>query len=189
MTATLSRRRLLVAAVIAAGLQTGVLASMIASNARILSEGVEIRLATVPVDPRDLLRGHYVTLTYAFTALDSSLIAGSWPTKIGMQRLSVRLSPDADGFWHPVAASFGDLPAEEGSVVIRSLPFQFNPLSENPPILRVDYGIERYYVSEGQGKALEEARDNRRIAVRVRVAADGSVRIAGLDEIGTPAGG
>ena len=181
MTTALTRRRLIAAAVIAAGLQTGVLASMITASDSILAEGTEVRLKTVPVDPRDLLRGEYVTLAYEFSALESSLIAGPWPTENGNNQLRVRLKPGGDGFWHPVAASFEDMAPEEGSVVILSQPFFFGPQVEKPVTVSADYGLERYYVAEGQGKALEEARNNRQIAVRARVSADGSSRIVALD--------
>jgi uncharacterized membrane-anchored protein len=177
----MSRRRLILAALVACGLQTAVLATMITSSASILAEGQEIRLKTVPVDPRDLLRGEYVILNYEFTALESALIADPFPTEAGTVTLDVRLSPGEDGFWHPIAASFSPLEREEGTVVLRSLPFRYQPQAEKPAVVRADYGLERYYVPEGQGKALEEARNNRQIAVNVRVAEDGAARIASLE--------
>ena len=47
----------LVAAIVAAALQTAVLGYMVESRASILRNGADIKLKTLPVDPRDLLRG------------------------------------------------------------------------------------------------------------------------------------
>ena len=60
----MSRRRLaaLVAAVL---LQLAVLGGLFVYSQYPLWVGTEVRLATVPVDPRDLFRGQYVRLNYA----------------------------------------------------------------------------------------------------------------------------
>lgn len=176
----LTRRRLIVAALLAAGLQTGILAVMMKGSDDILANGTPVTLKTVPVDPRDLLRGEYVVLAYDFSALDTALITGEWPTEAGDQTLYVALVPDADGTWHAAEASFFPLIPSEGRVIIRSLPFRFEPSAEKPSVLRADYGLERYYVPEGEGKALEEARNGSRILVEARVLEDGSSRIASL---------
>lgn len=183
MAFSLTRRRLIIAAVAAAGLQTGVLATMISSSAGILADGVPVRLIALPVDPRDLLRGEFVVLGYEFSTLDSSLVEGAWPDSAGEAILNVRLAPSDDGFWHPVKASFGDLPAEEGTVVLRSLPFQYEPQAQPPTKITAQYGLERYYVPEGQGKVLEEARNNHQLAVTAHVTPEGQARIASLEVI------
>nr|WP_316653960.1 GDYXXLXY domain-containing protein [uncultured Gellertiella sp.] len=180
MAVQLTRRRLLVAAGLAAGLQTGVLATMIWSNADILENGTAIRLQTVPVDPRDLLRGDYVVLAYEFSNLPGTLVEGPWPTEAGEATLHVRLGPDAAGLWHPLAASFQPLAAQQGTVVLRSRPFSYTPGKDKPATLRASYGLESYYVAEGTGKAIEEARNNKRVIVEARVLADGTARVASL---------
>ena len=62
----MSRRRLaaLVAAVL---LQLAVLGGLFVYSQYPLWVGTEVRLATVPVDPRDLFRGQYVRLNYALS--------------------------------------------------------------------------------------------------------------------------
>ena len=49
---------------------------MIAERALLLQNGREVRLAVVPVDPRDFFRGDYVMLSYEISQLYSSQLAG-----------------------------------------------------------------------------------------------------------------
>lgn len=176
----LSRRRLIIAAVLAATMQTGILASMIREGMTILEDGVPVTLRTVPVDPRDLMRGEYVILNYEISRMDGALISGPWPASEGEAVLYVDLAPQEDGVWHPVMASFSPLAAVEGHVVLKSQPFRYIPSTSPPTYISADYGIERYYVPEGQGKDLEKAGNDRRILVEARVMPDGTARIASL---------
>lgn len=178
--AGLSRRRLILAALIASTMQTGILAAMIREGQDILEQGEPVTLRTTPVDPRDLLRGEYVILTYDVSSIDSSKIVGPWPQQAGDVSLYVELAPEADGTWHAQLASFGPFAPVPGNVVMRSLPFHFVPATEKPSSLRVEYGLERYYVPEGQGPELEKARNDSRILVEARVMPDGTARISSL---------
>lgn len=180
MSMPLTRRRLLIATLIAAGMQSAVIGSMVSSNSAILEDGAEVTLRAQPVDPRDLLRGEYVTLGYSFTALNAALIKDPWPTVPGTQTLWLRLKPGSDGVSDVSEASFEPLEAEAGSVVLKSDAFTFNPTTEKPMVVRATYGLERYYVPEGQGKALEAARDTHRILVHVRITPEGAARIASV---------
>lgn len=177
----LTRRRFIAAALITAGLQTSILVTMMRSSQTVLDEGTAIRLRTAPVDPRDLMRGEYVVLSYEISRLDTTLIKGDFPQAVGEQVLHVRLAAGPDGFWVAKEAAFAELPAEPDTVVIRSFPFSYVPQTPVPTALSLQFGIERYYVAEGQGKALEEARNNHQIAVEVRVTAEGDARIASLE--------
>jgi uncharacterized membrane-anchored protein len=52
--------------------------------------------------------------------------------------------------------------------------------------MRVEYGIERYYVPEGEGKPIEEARNDGNVAIAARVSPDGSAQIRSLLVDGKP---
>ncbi|WP_421592435.1 GDYXXLXY domain-containing protein [Shinella sp. M27] len=177
-----------VAAIIAAALQTAVLGYMVESRASILRNGADIRLKTLPVDPRDLLRGDYVILSYPISTIPKSIVTGEVPKVNGRERLVVRLKPGTDGLWTATEASFGTLAPEEGSVLLRSLPFDYYSVTDGvlPDSLFVSYGLERYYVPEGQGKVLEEARNQEELEVEARVAKDGTPQIARLILRGEP---
>lgn len=177
----------LVAAIVAAALQTAVIGYMVESRAAILRNGADIRLKTVPVDPRDLLRGDYVILSYPISRIERSLITGDIPQS-GRMRLTVRLKSGDDGLWAATEASFGSLPPQDGSVVLRTLPLDFyaSVAGGVPETLFVQYGIERYYVPEGEGKVLETARNQEELEVEARVSADGTPQIARLLLRGEP---
>lgn len=177
----------LVAAIVAAALQTAVLGYMVESRASILRSGADIKLKTLPVDPRDLLRGDYVILSYPISTIPKSIITGVAPEAGGRARMSVRLKPGVDGLWTATEASFGDLAAADGSVVLRTQPFDYYAGVDGlPETLFVNYGIERYYVPEGEGKVLEDARNQEELEVEARVSKDGTPQIARLILRGEP---
>src|SRR5262245_44728057 len=54
----------------AAGLiQAGLIGLMVADRIMVLRTGTDVKLETRPLDPRDLLRGDYVTLGYDISSL------------------------------------------------------------------------------------------------------------------------
>jgi uncharacterized membrane-anchored protein len=170
--------RPLFAAILVALLQTAFLGYMIESRASILRNGVDVVLKTVPVDPRDLLRGDYVILAYDISTIPADKVTGGFPTEATDAQLSVRLEKQPDGFWGVGEASFGALAPKEGSVIARSAPFYFYPTPDSPQSsLNVDYGIERYYVPEGEGRVLEEARNTSALSVTARVDDNGRMQI------------
>lgn len=178
----------LLAAVLVALIQTAVLGYMVESRASILRNGVDVRLKTAPVDPRDLLRGDYVTLGYAISTIERSIIVGETPKAAGRQTMAVRLVPGADGLWSASQASFASLPEQPGSVVVRTLPFEYYPGADGavPETIFVSYGIERYYVPEGEGRVLEEARNAQALEVAARVSSTGRMQIRQIVLDGTP---
>ncbi|OWV73668.1 hypothetical protein ATY76_30485 [Rhizobium sp. R339] len=180
-----SGRGYLISAIVIAGLQTLILGTIIQSRASILRDGAEVLLKTAPVDPRDFLRGDYVVLNYDISSVPVQTIAGGIPAEPGERTLWVRLKKQPDGFWTIVESSFQALPPQPETVILRSQPFYSSGPSavEN---IRVEYGIERYYVPEGEGKPIEEARNDGSVAISVRVSPSGSAQIRSLLVDGKP---
>jgi len=177
----------LVAAIAMALIQTLVLGYMIESRASILRNGAELVLKTVPVDPRDLLRGDYVILAYDISTIQPEKITGEMPKESGEARLSVRLARQADGFWGVDEASFEPLPANKESVVATTQPFyHYFAAGDAQGPLNVDYGIERYYVPEGEGRVLETARNASALSVTARVDDAGRMQIRQIAVDGKP---
>jgi uncharacterized membrane-anchored protein len=173
------RRWLITAAIAVAVIQIIFLGSMIAGRAAILRNGQVVTLEVQPVDPRDLLRGDYVVLGYNISAIHKTLFAEPLPETIeGEHDVYVRLEEGEAGIWMPVAASF-DEPLQaapgKGQIDIRGSvdPSWWN----DAETIRVDYGIERFYVPEGEGKAIEEDMRERRFRMRVAVAGSGTAQI------------
>ncbi|MBB3645769.1 putative membrane-anchored protein [Rhizobium sp. BK619] len=180
-----SGRGYLLSAIIVAGLQTVILGTIIQSRASILNNGAEVLLKTAPVDPRDFLRGDYVVLNYDISSVPVQTVSGGIPAEPGERTLWVRLKKQEDGFWTVIESSFHELPPLPETVILRSQPFYSGGLAAGDNI-RVEYGIERYYVPEGQGKPIEEARNGGNVAIAVRVSPAGSAQIRGLLVDGKP---
>ncbi|MBB4507486.1 MULTISPECIES: GDYXXLXY domain-containing protein [Rhizobium] len=175
----------LLSAIIVAGLQTLILGTIIQSRASILSDGAEVLLKTAPVDPRDFLRGDYVVLNYDISSVPVQTVSGGIPAEAGERVLWVRLKKQEDGFWTVTESSFHELPPQPETVILRSQPFYSGGLAASDS-MRVEYGIERYYVPEGQGKPIEEARNDGNVAIAVRVSPGGSAQIRSLLVDGKP---
>ena len=185
-------RRLWIAAIIVAALQTAVLGYMVGERAWGLRSGVEVILKTAPVDPRDLLRGDYVTLNYDISRVPVSTLVGGPPKEsLNNQVLSVRLKKQDDGYWGIVESSFATLDAKPDTVVLKSLPFDYVSYGDladtSQATIAVTYGIERYYVPEGAGHALEEARRDGQVSIAASVGANGMAQIKSLLVDGKPA--
>lgn len=177
-----------IAAIVVAVMQTAIIGYMIESRASILRNGKDVVLKTVPVDPRDLLRGDYVVLSYEISSIQADKLVDKPPTEETDAQLSVRLSQGEDGFWHVKEAAFGTLePRDDGSVIAKSQPFYFYPQVGNVDVpLSIEYGIERYYVPEGEGKPLEEARNAEALSVTARVDDAGRMQIRTISIDGKP---
>ncbi|ENN86971.1 hypothetical protein RHSP_13992 [Rhizobium freirei PRF 81] len=177
-------RRLWSAAVIVAVLQTAVLGYMVGERAWGLRSGVEVILKTAPVDPRDLLRGDYVTLNYDISRVPVSTLVGGPPKEsLSNKILSVRLKKQDDGYWGIAESSLGTLDPQPDTVILKSLPFDYvfyGDQADAAATMFVNYGIERFYVPEGQGRDIESARNDKRVSIAARVSPDGAAHIKSL---------
>lgn len=180
------RNALVLAALAVAIVQIGFLASAIFSRAAVLRDGREVLLEVTPIDPRDLLRGDYVILGYTITQLETALFSDPPPVEgddVGLddQTVFVRLKPDGDGVWQAIAARVGERPATVAGPDEVDLRGAMRPLwSSGQEQVSVRYGIERYYVPEGEGRAIEADMRERPFRVKVAVAADGVGQIKAL---------
>ncbi|VVT12557.1 GDYXXLXY domain-containing protein [Hoeflea sp. EC-HK425] len=184
----LLRRELnpLLAAIVCSVVLVGSLVLMIQGRAAILRDGAEIVLKTEPVDPRDLMRGDYVRLGYTdISSIDKGLIEGGWPAQDTTAPVWLILAPGGDGAYVPKAARFSkpSVMAVQELVVLRSLPVRITiarPDGGLNSIGPLRFGIERYYVPEGEGLEIEKAQNEGRTRVAVRVSEDGEPQISRL---------
>ena len=79
-------------------------AGIILSKEQTLRTGRMVVLETVPVDPRDFLRGDYVVLRYKLSSLDLNQIESKkkWYHYLPGERIYVKLEPKGK-FWQAVA--------------------------------------------------------------------------------------
>jgi uncharacterized membrane-anchored protein len=164
-----------------AALQLGVLGYIVADRVRLLKTGREIVLPIVPVDPRDLFKGDYVRLAYPVSTLPLDMA----DAKAGGNRtpIYVTLQPAPDGSWS-VAAATQKYPSQvaAGHVVLRGTR-EIETWRATAPV-RVRYGLERYYVPEGTGPALEKLARDKKLAAIVSVDSKGTAAIKGLSADG-----
>jgi len=181
---TLLRNSVLMALLVAA-IQIGFLGWSIMGRAAILREGQEVLLKVEPVDPRDLLRGDYVRLGYEAGTVARGLFTNPpADTFEAMNRtVFVRLAKSADGYWWPVSASVdepADAPAE-GQVDLRGTLTGYETVGAGETkSLQVNFGIERYYVPEGEGRAIETNMATRPFGILAAVDAAGTPQIKAL---------
>ena len=147
----------------AVALQLGTLIVMAASRELRLASSRTVVLATVPVDPRDLFRGDYVQLRYRISTVPTPSDATFTPG----ETVWIPLHPAGD-VWE--AGEPTDVPSDEGGPYIMG-----RVTSAAGGVLRVEYGIEQYFVPEGRGRAIERLPHD---TLRVEVA---------LDDAGRPA--
>lgn len=172
--------RLISAAILLASFQTAVIGYQIGERTYILRTGVEIKLKTEAVDPRDLLRGDYVVLNYPISRLREDQIVGERPAHRQEVRFHVRVAPGADGFAVVQEGSVMPLPAKPDTVVLVTEPVVFDPALGKNSTIAVRYGIERFYVPEGEGREIESARNKGAVSVTARVSSSGKAQLKQL---------
>lgn len=134
-----------------------------------LTSGPSILVRVVPVDPRDLLRGQYLTLAYEFSR--------DWDSSRAGTRLSsgtpvwVVLRPEGE-VYVPARRSPARPPTLDGGEVA---------LQGQVSGGRYVFGIERYFVPEGS-----ETPPASDLTVRLRVGPDGAPRIEQVYVKGVP---
>jgi uncharacterized membrane-anchored protein len=175
---------------VAAGLiQIGMVGAMVIDRASILREGTEITLQTRPIDPRDLLRGDYVMLGYAISNVSSPNLIDQ-PSNGKNTQVYVKLAPNAEGFHVAVSVDREPIPVSGAEVLIRGRVTRGADCGKLRRSfcgsLGVNYGIERYFVPEGEGRAIEQARNRSNVTVVAAVARDGRATIKRLLMDGRP---
>jgi len=123
-----------------------------------LKNGTELELKTVPVDPSEILRGDYVTLRYEISTYREEgprlqMLHRNRPVYVALER--------REGRWaiagvHPQPPATGFFLRGRVRSVAQSR-------------LEIAYGIESFFVPEGEGKRYEEARNRDRLWAVVSV--------------------
>jgi uncharacterized membrane-anchored protein len=133
-------------------LQTAWVVASVALQEFKLQRGEVVLLETAPVDPRDFLHGDYVTLSYKISTVPVALLRdGTTNEPPAGTPIFVRL--EKRGQFHVVeSASLTPLEAERDHPVLcgQMARSWFWAGGANSSV-RVEYGLERFYVHEGTG--------------------------------------
>jgi uncharacterized membrane-anchored protein len=172
----------------AAVIQMALIAAMVIDRAGILREGTEISLQTRPVDPRDFLRGDYVRLRYEISTVRLDA-AGTLNMKRNIP-VFVKLAPNDDGFYAAVSAHLEPVPVAGREVLIKGRFFYGYECRGNVTtpchMAEVTYGLEQYFVPEGEGRVIESARNQGKVSIVAAVTSEGRAAIKRLLIDGKP---
>jgi len=156
-------------------LQTIFLGGMVAKKQYTHNTGTQILLETQPIDPRSLFRGDYVILNYTISTLDLNQLEGDNEFR---EHDDIYVKLRKGELYHEPIAVYHEHPgAESGEVVIKG---EVNYISDQrwdqateqyAKVLEagIEYGIENYFVPEGEGRELERRTEGK---VDIRVAVD-----------------
>ena len=169
--------------------QVALLAAMIVDRAQILREGKEVKLQTRPVDPRDFLRGDYVVLGYDISQLKAGALKDQ---PVRSQSVFVKLAPNRDGLYEAVSVHAEPVAVTSPEVLIQGrvrYGASCGDRSRMPVYcenLQVRYNLESYFVPEGEGKKLEDARNIGKVTIVAAITPSGRAAIKRLLLDGQP---
>lgn len=160
--------------------QVGLVVAVPAQDAYTYATGSPITLQTVPVDPYDLLRGHYQTLSYDISQADQlrQLPGGNWfeqhPNQQAQFYVILEAPAEANTTppqpWKPVQIS-GTRPDSlaDNQVAIQGQQTQWG---------QITYGLETYYMPESERDQLNtninQQQGQQAFVVDVKVDASGN---------------
>jgi uncharacterized membrane-anchored protein len=167
---------------------------MVVERVSVLRGGAEVRLATEPVDPRDLFRGDYVILAYEISRVNLTRLGVTGEVKRG-EGVFVGLRPGEGGRAEAVKLARAGEAREAGLIWIEGKAGGASGCA-NPAnarrgcepgdrILRVTYGLESYFVPQGEGRAIETTPASR-VEIVAAVAPNGRSAIKRLLIDGKP---
>ncbi|MTH99887.1 hypothetical protein E1297_28195 [Roseibium sp. RKSG952] len=144
-------------------IQLGLIAVPLAERLDVQMTGETVPLAVAPVDPRDLLRGDYVVINLAISEISKDVpgAAGVTPG----EQVYVGLADHGKNPATPVSVTRAR--AEAGDLAIAG-----KVVSVRRDHIRVDYGIDAFFLPEGDGKDIEN-QPRGRMTLEVALAKDG----------------
>lgn len=173
----------------AALVQVALLTVMIVDRVQILRDGKEVTLQSRPVDPRDLLRGDYVVLGYDISQLPAGTLQNQ-PASSRNPSVFVKLTPNRDGIYQAVSVHAEPVAVTSPEVLIRGgIAYGATCGSSGYAFcekLTIRYNLESYFVPEGEGRKLEDVRNQGKLSVVAAVLPSGRAAIKRLLIDGKP---
>ena len=170
--------------------QSATIVWMVWDRMQILTKGEIVKLDVKPVDPRDIFRGDYVILNYEMAELIPDLL-GSTEHFSAHDHVYVEIEEQRSGTWKAVSIHTVKPEPRVGRVVIAGRVQSAYEMSSGGDAasgcrndtcqrLHIKYGIESYFVPEGQGREIETARNESKVVILAAVDASGASAIKGL---------
>lgn len=172
----MTRSRFLIAVILTAGLQTGAIAGMMYKYALHINSGREVVVQSGFLDPRDLFRGHYVTLNLAVGNLRSGTVKVD--SKFTYREdVFVELKKGDDGFWF-AQKLWHEIPTGHNSAFLKGK-MRSIPIIKSGSY-RITFPQDRYFAPKKRAKELENLRRDRKLGVILAIASDGAGYIKGI---------
>jgi uncharacterized membrane-anchored protein len=174
---------------LAGAIQVALIVVMVYDRVRVLREGSEVTLQTRPVDPRDFLRGDYVVLDYEISNLSAGELK-DMPSQGRGTPVFVKLVRKDGGVYDAVSVHGEPVAVADGEVLIRGRAASGATCGSKHRVfcdrLRLTYGIERYFVPQGEGKEIERSRNQGKVSIVAAVTPSGRAAIKRLLLDGKP---
>ncbi len=172
---------------LAFALQVIVILVLVLVKLSVLESGTEVLLRIAPVDPRDPLRGDYVTFQYEISQVDSFLVRGdNLRTLHNGDDLYVVLQ-EGNPYWHISYASTERPNTNESQIFLKGKivrgarsPLEESQTGTSTQIaqsvkivddLTLSYGMEQYFIPEGKGNSFNFW--DKEVGMRIKVDANG----------------
>ncbi len=166
--------KIIKALLVAILLQGLILIGMYARASLPLWTGTEIRVKTLPVDPRSLFRGNYARLNYEFSTIPHEKFMSDIPLRNG-EVVYVTLQQNESGLYEYADVFLGE---PQNGIFLRGRVEQRRYAGAKQPV-RIKYGIEAYFAPREKALALEKQLRDGGVAV-LMVGGDGRARIKGV---------
>lgn len=157
-------------------IQTLVLFSMIGIRQWTLNTGTLVKLETTPIDPRSLFSGDYVQLAYKINEISApkAFLEG---IRVN-DTVYVILVPQGQ-YWvaESVQKTKPDVTAPK--IMIKGR-VDYKDSSKDPGKIFVKYGIENYFIPEGEGRKLERPKSFDVMTIKAAVDRFGNAAISGI---------
>lgn len=128
--------------------------------------GEEILLKVAPVDPRDMFRGDYIALTYEISQISLATVPSDSAFSSG--EIIYAVLSKKEKYWTVDFVSHTRPSLGENQVFMKG-----RVRAVHGQYVRVEWGIESYFVAEGEGPTIERMR-NAELSVIVVVDNTGS---------------
>ena len=178
----------------AALLQVATIGWMVWRHHQPSAYGERVVLRCQPVDPRDLLKGEYVTLSYAFSLpTNFNALLDAYNRSHPELQTSDAFYPDHTARWTIPEETTVYIPLKRGAdgLAEPGAPTFVKPteglyLRGLTRGNRLRFGIEAFYVQEGQGKKWEELVRRGALAAEIGVLPDGRAGLVSLKSLSKP---
>lgn len=150
-----------------------ILISMIIIPLYTLYFGEEVLLETIPYDPRDLLRGDYVTLNYKINQVPLEKFPDELKDRDSYDKYKnkkIYAVLKKEGEMYTVDYMTFVKPKDRIFLTAKLRYFySFNEVSKVKQIVHVSYNLDKYFVPENTGKELEEMSRKGELVARVKI--------------------